>query len=262
MKKVFGLVWETIKYLFIYYAVSTSILMVASIALLMDRNISEESFNQLLFNYNMNLTPIIALVTFVLFYLIFKAKGQNLVKYCKFNKITLNESILIIVVTLGISIILLCLVQFGISIFPEYSGISDSYEGAMTSIFGVIGIILFAPFIEEVMLRGIIFNKYKEKMNIYLAIILQAMVFGLIHGNSLQTIYTFILAIVLAIVYLWTDSIVATILIHIFYNLFGTLVLPGLLSYMQIDMIFVLAIGIIIFAISMVYLRKITLERY
>ncbi|HCQ89219.1 MAG TPA: hypothetical protein DIU45_05050 [Clostridium sp.] len=50
------------------------------------------------------------------------------------------------------------------------------------------------------------------------------------HGNIIQVIYTFPLAIMLALVYVWTNSIWASILLHVFFNFTGMVITPNIVS--------------------------------
>ncbi|MGU8605152.1 CPBP family glutamic-type intramembrane protease, partial [Clostridium perfringens] len=67
-----------------------------------------------------------------------------------------------------------------------------------------------------------------------------------------QGIYTFILGIVLALIYIYTDSILGNITIHIIFNLLGLLVIPKLLMKFPILSIVLLIIGIVFSVFSII----------
>ena len=91
-----------------------------------------------------------------------------------------------------------------------------------------ITVVFLAPILEEVIFRGIILHRLmRTSMNTWLAIIIPALLFGIIHGNVLQGSYAFIIGIAFGLVYVWFRSIWAPIIMHITFNMN---LLPGLLS--------------------------------
>ena len=91
----------------------------------------------------------------------------------------------------------------------------------------ILSVIILAPFIEEVLFRGLIINELKGKMPFVLVIIIQALIFGLIHGNWLQIAYASILGILLGLISTWSRSVWPAIILHISMN--GTPFLSELL---------------------------------
>lgn len=73
---------------------------------------------------------------------------------------------------------------------------------------------------EEFAFRGIILNKLRKFGDNY-AIIISAVLFGLMHGNLSQIPFAFILGLVLGFIAVKTNSIIPGILIHFFNNLFS-----------------------------------------
>lgn len=75
---------------------------------------------------------------------------------------------------------------------------------------------IFAPLIEEIFFRYFMVGILKEKP--ILAILFPAILFGISHGNLVQGIYAFVLGVIFAIIYLKTDNLWYTILLHIGIN--------------------------------------------
>ena len=71
-----------------------------------------------------------------------------------------------------------------------------------------------------------------------MAVLVQALIFGIMHLNLVQGIYTFILGIVLALIYMYSDSILGNITVHIIFNLLMVIVL--------------LILGIVLFIFSVI----------
>ncbi len=77
---------------------------------------------------------------------------------------------------------------------------------------------LIVPIAEELLFRGVCFRALRGAFSIRAAIVLQALLFAGFHGNMLQVLYVFPVAIVLGLVYEWSGSLVAPILLHIAFN--------------------------------------------
>lgn len=77
---------------------------------------------------------------------------------------------------------------------------------------------LVAPVAEEFMFRGIILNRLKIKFGVKKAIIISSILFGLIHSD-LGILSAVVFGICMAVVYLKTRNIFATVSIHCVNNL-------------------------------------------
>lgn len=71
---------------------------------------------------------------------------------------------------------------------------------------------------EELIFRGIVYNGLKSSHNSVFAIIVSAIMFSLMHGSLQQTLYQFIIGIVLAIVMFATENILYPIILHFCNN--------------------------------------------
>lgn len=86
----------------------------------------------------------------------------------------------------------------------------------------VFTVMFMAPIAEELVFRGISLGAARsalmwEKSDI-LAVILSALLFGLAHGNTVQFCYAFPVGIILAIITVWSSSLILSILLHITIN--------------------------------------------
>lgn len=106
----------------------------------------------------------------------------------------------------------------------------------------VVGII--APIAEEFIFRGVIYRALKKNMSIVSTIIIQAILFGIFHGNLIQGMYTIPLALVLGYVTYRTNSLLPAIMIHIVNNTAAT-VMPMFLTGVNITMPLVIILFIL-----------------
>ncbi|WP_139906151.1 CPBP family intramembrane glutamic endopeptidase [Clostridium thermarum] len=110
----------------------------------------------------------------------------------------------------------------------------------------VVGILLtgiLIPIFEEIFFRGIILNELRNRINTAASIIISSLIFALFHGNILQEIYTFIMGVLLSLVYIWTRSIWSAITFQITYNFLGTMVVPVIIYYTESFIVGYLIIG-------------------
>ena len=79
---------------------------------------------------------------------------------------------------------------------------------------GIIG-----PIFEEILFRYLLFNRLNEKYNTIKAIIIDSIIFAVIHINPIKIVYAFILGIILNLSYHKYKNIKAPILIHMSANI-------------------------------------------
>lgn len=86
--------------------------------------------------------------------------------------------------------------------------------------------VIMAPLFEEIVFRGIIQKGLINKgMKPTSAIIIAAVIFGLVHGNPWQFVGAVLLGCVLGVVYQKTKSLLMPILLHAFNNLISALLI-------------------------------------
>ncbi len=81
----------------------------------------------------------------------------------------------------------------------------------------VLGLILYgvvSPLVEEIVFRGIIFNRIKKFYSVTKAVIFSALLFGAFHGNLPQFAYGTCMGVLIALCYEWTGCFYAPLLFH------------------------------------------------
>lgn len=109
------------------------------------------------------------------------------------------------------------------TLFAYYDETMSSIFTADTIITGVYVVIL-APIIEELMLRGIFFNRLRYGLAFFSANLLQAAVFGIYHWDIIQGLYAFGIGLILGFIYEKTKTLLAPILVHVIINGSGFLI--------------------------------------
>ncbi|RDU25211.1 CPBP family intramembrane glutamic endopeptidase [Anaerosacchariphilus polymeriproducens] len=112
---------------------------------------------------------------------------------------------------------------------------------------------ILAPIAEELLLRGVVFNTleriYKKP---WFAIVISSLIFGIWHGNFVQGVYTFVMALVVSFVYYKTRTLKWTMLIHIVINS-STMLPPGIDTGMNQTIVNVVSLVMIIPMMYIIY---------
>lgn len=207
--------------------------------------------NKELLKSNIFLMVLIAdILTLILIGVIFLPTEHRIKDMISIKKIPMKEYFNIFVLGIGVTIVLLFLSGILTKLIPNYNEVSNQLATSRSSVCKLIITIVLIPIYEEIFYRGIIFGYLRKNFNIILAIVVQALIFGVMHLNLVQGIYTFILGIVLALVYMYSKSIIGNITIHIIFNLLGILIIPKLLINIPSVSIILLIIAILFIIFS------------
>ena len=121
-------------------------------------------------------------------------------------------------ITLGV--VLNVIISFIITLLPsnlinDYTS-TTNYITTISFIPLLLSVGILAPIVEEIIFRYAMITKLKSKP--LLALILPALLFGIVHGNLVQGSYAFALGILFGYIYLKTDNLLTTIILHIAIN--------------------------------------------
>lgn len=102
-------------------------------------------------------------------------------------------------------------------LFPkeEYQNVTD-----MVGLGGwaILSVVVCAPILEEILFRGLIFESCRERFGGGAAVLISALLFGLVHGVPVQIINAFVVGLIFGYIYLRTGSLLSVILLHVFNN--------------------------------------------
>lgn len=85
-----------------------------------------------------------------------------------------------------------------------------------------IGVAFLVPMAEELTFRGAVLGSLLRKFRPAAAVIISAVIFGILHGISIHIVYALLCGIVLGWVYFYTESIWASYMLHALFNLMGS----------------------------------------
>ncbi len=204
------------------------------------------------------LSGVLSLLFFWLLFLIRRLvtiNKEGLLEYCKFKKLSFPQ--LVMTALMGISFyFILAGVMFFTELpryFPEHQQLLEPMF-AQHFLVSLIGLGLIASFVEEIGFRGIIFNRMFEDIPVMAAVFLQAVFFGFIHFNVLQSSYAFILGLLIGFLYLWTGSIWAPIVAHFTFNSSSVLMEQVIeIEKTPTDVGILMTVGAMVLVVSIVY---------
>lgn len=142
------------------------------------------------------LSTLIADIMFVLLVLLLiKVAKQSVKERLKINKIAIKTIVIVIIISLALNLVF----QSVQLIFPESMRSElmvemDTDLKGVKSLIGFITVVIIAPFTEEILFRGLILGELAKCFNIHIAIILQAILFGIMHGNIIWAVIAFLSA--------------------------------------------------------------------
>ena len=85
-----------------------------------------------------------------------------------------------------------------------------------------LGLILYgiiSPFVEEIVFRGLTYNRMRRFFGIPLSVIVTALLFAGFHGNLAQFLYALCMGVLLALCYEWVKSFAAPLVFHMAANI-------------------------------------------
>ena len=105
---------------------------------------------------------------------------------------------------------------------------------------------ILGPILEEILFRGIVYNKLKEFNTNMAAIIICSVLFGIFHMDIINGIYGFGISFMLIYLYEKHSTLHAPILLHVVLNITGLVIIKlGILSMLTVN-ILLLVISILI----------------
>jgi len=193
---------------------------------------------------------LVFIILIPIFYKVFK-------KYKTNNKI--KKENIIIIILLGISISLI----YNVCMFNLNNIVNFTNQFKLNNInifVQILGSGIIGPILEELVFRGIVYNKLKSFNKPITSIIITSIIFSIMHTSLLNIPYAFILSLVLIYIYEKNKTLKAPILLHISANTIIILLMPIILNNILILNYSILFISIIV--LLLIYLKIIKKDVY
>ena len=105
----------------------------------------------------------------------------------------------------------------------EYEELLENSISSQSIFLQIFTVCLVAPAFEELIFRGLLFQRIRDYLSPIWAIIISSVIFGIYHGNLIQAVYAFIFGMFLALAVEYTGTLRAGILMHMSGNLYSIL---------------------------------------
>lgn len=119
---------------------------------------------------------------------------------------------------MGLSSMLLQFLQMPVEQQQAVQVLQSARDNARTLVYHAVAAILIAPFVEELVFRGILYPAIKQRGYHKLALWGTSMFFAVIHGNLMIFVPLTVLAIFLTFLYETTNNLLAPVITHSFFN--------------------------------------------
>lgn len=103
--------------------------------------------------------------------------------------------------------------------------ISQNYQSTSAALYSaplavqLAGLGIIVPVLEELLYRGVLYQRMKDMVAGKKAVVFSALLFGLVHGNLVQLVYAFLFGLLLCYVYDRYGSLKAPVILHCTANL-------------------------------------------
>lgn len=120
------------------------------------------------------------------------------------------------VISVGLSTLILISPLPGL--FPSYYETADQSFGGQSKILLILATVILGPMAEELIFRGLTYERLRHYVSVPAAVIITALMFGIYHANVIQFIYASIMGVILALYYEKSGSLIAPVVAHMVMN--------------------------------------------
>ncbi len=208
-------------FLFLYYAIQVAYMVIYTLVLFMMPDITTpEILNARLRQDSMMISLVSGLLTLAVFFLIPLVRRRAPLDFFSIRKIppwTVPMMILFgITASYSLNAILNA-IPIPKEILHQYS---QSMEPMFTKTDAVtlLSVVVVAPILEELLFRAIPIRQFSRILPRWVAVILSSLLFGVAHGDIIQSCYATALGLLLGLIYVRYGSVLPSILFHIGFN--------------------------------------------
>lgn len=182
-------------------------------------------------NYSEIITIFASVASLGIYLIILHLREIRVVKYVRFKRITLVDGVLAFMLAFGFRILTGAYLLWSRENVPllqkSIEGAQYGYSFNTMTTLGIISVVvsvcIVAPFFEEILFRGMVLRELRSAMPDALAIVLQAILFGLAHAVLAQSLFAAVYGLILGMIYVRTRNISVVILSHMFFNISSVL---------------------------------------
>ena len=187
----------------------------------------------------------------------------------KIKKLDITGCLILVIFTFSIQHVTSLVMAVINQLFPQametYTEMIDSSGITEYSLMWVVSTLILPPLVEEMIFRGLIMGYLRRTgMHWMIANVIQAVCFGIFHQNLVQGIYAGLLGLALGYVAYRYGTLFASMLMHLLYNLFGTVLIDIESSIMpdwMLGLLIFLCVPLTVVGIVLVYIKTVNTDK-
>lgn len=172
---------------------------------------------------SMTMTLISGILALLTYWIVFLIRKKKFAQEVKLRKIPVKGILAVLLMGVTFNIVistLLATIPFPDAWMETYQQNSSVLTGG-NEVISFLATVFMAPVLEEIVFRGLIYDRLKKGMPAVVAAIISSLAFGLMHGTIIWMMYAFVLGVVLVIVFERFHSLLANMFLHFGFNLTG-----------------------------------------
>ena len=199
-------------------------------------DVSEDQFVDLVSKVTSEISARATLITLIsdavsvfFVWLFFKLRKKSLLECTEVRKCSMQMFIASLV--FGVSFLnvvpgLIQLIPFSDKLVNDFNA-GQAVLNTGNPVIGFIAVVIIGPVAEELFFRGLIYTRIKKGTNMVIAAVISSLLFGLLHGEVIWIIITFVMGIMFVAMFEKTKSLVPCIVIHMANNSLAQLTSDG-----------------------------------
>lgn len=200
------------------------------------------------------------LLTIFIICLLFRMRGKEPVREMRI--LSVNPFRLPTFALFGVALNIF--VSVTLSFIPMPESVLESFDSQYSSLYGetsvaleIFSVAVVAGVVEELIFRGLAMSRLKPVIGRGGAVIVSAVLFGLAHGTPIAIGYALVLGIIFALLYEAFDSVIPTMVCHVFFNAtsYALALVPEEKSVLLLGL-YVLSIAAIIWCSYRMFVRR------
>lgn len=248
MKKFFGAFGRALCYFIGYFAIQlvVSILFAVVIAISAMSGVGANDFDAFMTQYTnavLEQTMLISFVsnavTVIALVIFFKIRKKRLTQETALYSVPYVHVLGAVMFGIGFAFLSPLITEF----IPFSEAANSSFESMYGMIFEgpwiftVLGTVVGAPIVEELVFRGLVYTRLKSGMSPIAAAVISALMFGIMHGELIWVISAFIAGLALVWVYEKTGSLACAIAVHMVNNALSIIDVGVLENYTALSIV-------------------------
>ncbi|MGI6084719.1 MAG: CPBP family intramembrane glutamic endopeptidase [Acetivibrionales bacterium] len=231
MKKFFKGIGAAVGYFAIYFVINILVLFIGGIFVGLKEGIKAIANPEIIislpriieskiYENALLLSSIGAVITLFVFWLVILISKKSLKERLELYPVSIKKTWPVIVLGLTLNLFISHLINYlpiPEHVFHEYVD-AISLLGDEITVVQVLSVVIAAPVLEEVLYRGLIMGSLQGGMPVIVALVIQTVIFGLMHGQILWICYATFFGALLAIIKLRYKSLYPCILLHASFN--------------------------------------------